>query len=68
LLRLQVAISVIRSRPRPEVPCRKLRSIVLMLAAAVSNAAGVRAQDLPFQPTPEQRPPAGPITTGSASA
>jgi len=32
-----------------------LRFIILIVAAAVSNAAAVRAQDLPFQPTPEQR-------------
>jgi hypothetical protein len=32
-----------------------LRIVVLIVASAVSSAAGVRAQDLPFQPTPEQR-------------
>jgi len=33
-----------------------LRFVILIVtAAAVSHAAGVRAQDLPFQPTPEQR-------------
>jgi hypothetical protein len=32
-----------------------LRIVVLIVAAVVSNAAGARAQDLPFQPTPEQR-------------
>ena len=28
---------------------------VVLIAAAVSNVAAVYAQDLPFQPTPEQR-------------
>jgi hypothetical protein len=56
LLMLKVAIFMIRSSATTGGAMSTLQFVVLIVAAtAVSNAAGVRAQDLPFQPTPEQR-------------